>query len=79
MKNLETALSETISILSKQLNIPVENITEVDLISDLADDSIQLFEILTAFENHYHTKVSYEDVVGLETVLDIANYVQQKT
>lgn len=79
MKNLETAVAEVIDIIWKQLDIPKENIQGENLISDLADDSIQLFELLTAFENHYQIKASYDDVIKFETVLDIAKYVQEKT
>jgi acyl carrier protein len=79
MKNLEQCLVEVIEIFSKQLNKPKEQINEQDTIADLADDSIQLFELLTAFENHYQLRASYADVINLETVLDVAKYVQEKS
>ena len=79
MKSLETAKAETLSLLAKQLDRPADTIKETDQITNLADDSIKLFEILTAFESHYQIKASYQDVLRLNTVLDIAEYIFQQT
>jgi acyl carrier protein len=45
-------------------------------IEDLSRDSIQLFEIIMLFEREFATKVMYEDLVQIEYVRDIVDYVE---
>ncbi len=65
------------NLISETLNLEMENITKDCNLSDLSRDSIQLFELLIAFEKKYNFNVSYEDVVRFNTVEDIVNFIHK--
>ena len=75
MKNPEEISHEVKTIISDSLSIPFEQVSELSAIADLSADSIQLFELLLAFEKFYHVETSYEDIVHLNTVHDVVQYV----
>lgn len=75
-----TALElEVIDVIAETLKRNQNEILLTQKIADLSEDSIQLFELLTAFEKRYETTVTYEEVVKLNTVADIVAYVHKKT
>lgn len=51
MEHASKTTPEVHDFIAKQLNLPLEQITSASLIDELATDSIQLFELLIAFEN----------------------------
>lgn len=77
MKTRDEILIEIKGIIATSLNIPIETITEDSRIEELSVDSIQLFELLLAFEKAYTIETTYEDVVQLHTVRDIVDYAER--
>lgn len=75
MKSLEDVYTEVAFFISKQLNSTASDINADSLISELTNDSIQLFELLIAFEKHYEVEMVYEDIVNMHKVGDIVDYV----
>ena len=75
MINYDSVCEEVNSLLTKVLNLQPEKINESSRLVDISTDSIQLFELLIAFENAYNFEVKYEDAVSLNTVKDIIDYV----
>lgn len=67
------------SITSEVLKIPTETIGLKSNLIDLVEDSIQLFELLIRFEKEIGQKISYEDIVSIETVEDIISFAHQKS
>ncbi len=68
---------EVKTIIARVCTIPKETIKDSDLIDSLSADSIQLFELLLAFEKFYEIEAAYDDVLKLETVGDIVAYVSR--
>ncbi|MEG0377679.1 MAG: acyl carrier protein [Eubacterium sp.] len=59
-------------IISDQLEIPVEKITmESSLIDDLEADSLDIIELVMAFEEEFGTKMADEELEKIKTVGDI--------
>lgn len=79
MKDYQDLREEVIRLISETLNISPDVITETSAIADLSADSIQLFELLLAFERTYQVETSYDDIVGLRTVGDIVLYIKRVT
>ncbi len=75
MKSHEDIRQEVYDVIARALRIDSGGITEASVVADLSADSIQLFELLLAFEKHYEIETSYDDVVRLHTVDDIIKYV----
>ena len=66
-------------IIADQLNIEADTITEETAFKeDLGVDSLDLFEIVMAFEEAYGIEISSEDLEGLTTVGSVMNYLKEK-
>lgn len=66
-------------IIADQLNIEVDTITEETAFKeDLGVDSLDLFEIVMAFEEAYGIEIPSEDLEGLTTVGSVMNYLKEK-
>ena len=66
-------------IIADQLNIEADTITEETAIKeDLGVDSLDLFEIVMAFEEAYGIEIPSEDLEGLTTVGSVMNYLKEK-
>lgn len=63
-----------VEILKNVLNIPESEIKPDSKLTDLVNDSIQLFELLVRFEKELDRQISYEEIANLETVGDIINF-----
>lgn len=75
MKSYREVYEEVNQLISQKLHLPQHNLTEATAVIDLTADSIQLFELLTTFEQHYRLETTYNEVVNLHTVGDIARYI----
>lgn len=75
MKPYSDIIAEVKLLIAETLGRDVTTIHESHAIAELSQDSIQLFELLLAFERQYAIETSYEDVLTLNTVGDIATYV----
>jgi acyl carrier protein len=74
-KTREEITIEVIGLIERELG--VSGIEESHNIGDLSKDSIQLFELLLALQAFYEVEVLYEDIVNLNTVEDIIQYVSR--
>ena len=66
-------------LIADQLCISVEKVTdEADITKDLGADSLDVVELLMAFEEEFGVSISDEDATKIKTVNDIVAYVESK-
>ncbi len=65
------------ALLAQSLDKAPHEVSMNMRIEDLSRDSIQLFEIIMLFEREFDAKVTYEDLVQIEHVCDIVDYVER--
>jgi acyl carrier protein len=66
-------------LISKQLNRPVEEITEdKEVVKDLGADSLDVVEMLMSLEEEFNITVPEEDAVNIKTVGDIVKLIDEK-
>lgn len=66
-------------IIEEQLNLDGAVITEASSFKeDLGADSLDLFELVMAFEEEYNIEIPAEDLEKINTVGDIMNYMKDK-
>src|SRR5438034_11699359 len=67
------------SIIAEQLGVDVEKVTpDASFTEDLQADSLDLVELIMAFEEEYGTEISDEDGQRLRTVGEGWNYIKGK-
>ena len=65
--------------IREQLNLDNVEITEeTSFKDDLDADSLDLFELVMAFEEAYNVEIPSEDLEKLETVGDVMDYIRDK-
>ncbi len=70
---------EIIDLISKTLEIPSKDITlKTNLISDLELESLDLVDLITAFEKKYNIEILDKDIKNFQTVNDIVQYIKSK-
>jgi len=66
-------------IIQEQLNLDGVEITEASSFKDdLGADSLDLFELVMAFEEEYGIEIPTEDLENIATVGDIMAYMKNK-
>ncbi len=66
-------------LIAKQLNKPVEEITlDKDIKADLGADSLDIVEMVMAFEEEFAISLPDEEAVNIKTVGDIVKLVETK-
>lgn len=66
-------------IIAEQLNLDGVEITEASSFKeDLGADSLDLFELVMAFEEEYSIEIPAEDLEQIATVGDIMEYMKNK-
>ncbi len=69
-------LEKVKSIIANQLRLEADDIADdASLIEDLGADSLDLVDIIMAFESEFNTTVPEEDFSELRTVSDLADYI----
>ena len=72
-------LERIAGIIREQLNLDNVEITEeTSFKDDLDADSLDLFELVMAFEEAYNVEIASEDLEKLETVGDVMDYIRDK-
>ena len=70
-------LEKVAAIIREQLNQEDVEITEATRFKeDLEVDSLDLFEMVMAFEEHFGVDIPAEDLEQLKTVGDVMSYVE---
>ncbi len=70
-------LEQIKKIVAENLNVDEENVTlEASFKEDLKADSLDLFEMVMALEEEFDMEIPSEDLEQLETVKDVANYIE---
>jgi acyl carrier protein len=66
-------------IIAEQLGIDEEDITpDASFTEDLGADSLDLVELVMAFEDGFDIEIPDEDAEKIKTVADAVNYIQSK-
>ena len=72
-------LERIAGIIREQLNLDNVEITEeTSFKDDLDADSLDLFELVMAFEEACNVEIPSEDLEKLETVGDVMDYIRDK-
>ena len=70
---------KVISIIAKVLEIPEERIdSKTNLVKDLELESLDLVDLIVAFEMEYGIEILDKDIKNLQTVEDIVKYIESK-
>ena len=65
-------------IIAKELEVDIKQLTgEAKFIDDLGADSLDIVELVMAFEEEFGIDIPDEDADKLKTVGDAMNYLQQ--
>ena len=73
-------LDRIIEIINEQLNIDDAVITEeTSFKDDLGVDSLDLLELVMAFEEEYNIELNPEELEGILTVGDVMDYIKKYT
>jgi len=66
-------------IIVEQLGVNPEQVTpQASFIEDLGADSLDIVELVMAFEEEFSVEVPDEDAEKLQTVGDVINYIKEK-
>lgn len=73
--NIESQVKE---IIATQLSVEPEKVTsEAKFIEDLGADSLDIVELVMAFEDKFSIEVPDEDTEKLKSVKDVVDYIEQ--
>ncbi len=71
--------NEIISLIADTLEISKDKIHEnTNLIVDLGLESLDLVDLVAAFEKKYKIEILDKDIKNLQTVKDIIEYIEEK-
>lgn len=66
-------------IILEKLEVKEEEIiSEAKLVDDLGADSLDIVEMIMAFEEEFNIEIPDDDLEGIVTVGDVVNHIQQK-
>lgn len=71
-------LEKVIEIVKEQLNVDAEITAATSFKDDLGADSLDLFEMVMAFEEAFGTEIPTEDLEKIATVGDVVEYLSAK-
>ena len=64
-------------LIAEQLCISVEKVADdADITKDLGADSLDIVELLMAFEEEFGVSISDEDAANIKTVNDVVAYIE---
>lgn len=72
-------LEKMLPIIAENLNVAEEEIKlESNFKDDLGADSLDLFELVMAFEEEFGVEIPSEDLEKIATVADVVEYLKAK-
>ena len=75
--NVEQRVKE---IICEQLGVSEDQVTpQASFIEDLGADSLDIVELVMAFEEEFGVEVPDEDAEKLQTVGDVIKYIEEKS
>ena len=76
----EKSIEEKVKdIIVEQLGVNPEQVTpQASFIEDLGADSLDIVELVMAFEEEFGVEVPDEDVEKLQTVGDVIKYIEER-
>lgn len=70
---------KALEIISKQLGVDADKIgMDASFTEDLGADSLDIVELIMAFEETFNVEIPDEDAEKLETVIQVIEYVEKK-
>ncbi len=73
-------LEKVKAIVASQLRLEAEDIADdASIIEDLGADSLDVVDIVMAFENEFGTTVPEDEIADLRTVRDLADFISSRT
>jgi acyl carrier protein len=77
----EKSIEEKVKdIIVEQLGVNPEQVTpQASFIEDLGADSLDIVELVMAFEEEFSVEVPDEDAEKLQTVGDVIKYIEEKS
>lgn len=74
----DTIESQVKEIIATQLSVEPEKVTpEAKFIEDLGADSLDIVELVMAFEDKFSIEVPDEDTEKLKSVREVVEYIEQ--
>jgi acyl carrier protein len=74
--DLETRVKE---IIADQLGVEIEKLREdANFVQDLGADSLDVVELVMAFEEEFGIEIPDEDAEKIRTVGDVINYLKER-
>lgn len=71
-------LDKVKELISKQLNKPIEEITEEkEVVKDLGADSLDVVEMIMSLESEFNIVVPEDEAVNVKTVGDIVKLIDK--
>ena len=67
------------SLIASTLDIPENKINDkTNLVKDLELESLDLVDLVAAFEDEFKVEILDKDIKNLQTVEDIVNYIESR-
>ena len=74
----EKIKNEVLKIIASTLEVEQSELSEkTNLLADLDVESLDLVDLVVAFEDKYNIEIPDQDVKDLQTVGDVINYLQK--
>ncbi len=69
---------EIIELMAETLDVPAEKLNEkTNLVKDLEIESLDLVDLVAAFEEKFEIEIADKDIKNLQTVGDIIAYAEK--
>ena len=78
VRRVENVYESVIGIVVEELGVDPEEVTlEASFIDDLGADSLDVVELVMAFENEFDIEIPDEDAEKIKTVQDAVDYIEE--
>lgn len=79
MPTLDQTLDEVLTLAAAQFKVPRENLSpDDDFFQKLAIDSLQVLDLLTRLENHFHVELPDYEMQGVSDFRTLASRIQAR-